>query len=186
MINGNNVGKNRKEFYEFIFELGKKYPATYIESFLNTSRGYWYIKDVSFSRIYLHDNPGALELYDFAIAPDEFEIVYNSKLPRLKEMYIEMFCKNKYQQIPILYIVFQPATYFYLTLAFLLYTIYKKEKNEIVTAIFLFTFYASCFVASCSIVRYIYPIIVCTPLMLAFVANRKKSFSNQICTLKKE
>lgn len=174
MANGSNINKDKKEFFKFIIELGRKYPITYIESFLNTTRGYWYIGDISFSRIYLYNHPGAFELYEYRIAPGKFEVIYDSKLPKLKETYIEMFCKNKYQQIPILYILFQPGIYFYITLAFFLYTIYKKEKDKIVISIFLCTFFASCYLVACSIVRYIYPIIVSTPLMIALMLDRKE------------
>lgn len=174
MVNNNNIKENKKEFLTFILELGKKYPMTYIESFLDTTRGYWYIEDTSFSQILIYDHPGALELYDFPILGGPYKVKHDSKLPGLKKFYKDMYCFNKYQEIPVLYILFQPSIFFYITLAFLLYAIYKKEKNILVIAIFLFTFYASCYLTHCSIIRYIYPIIVNTPLILAFVVKNKE------------
>lgn len=174
MANNKNINKNQKEFFDFIIELGKKYPITYLESFLNTTRGYWYIEDVSFSEILYFDHPGAFELYEFGIGKNEYKVIHDSKISKLKEVYFNMFCKNEYQKLPIIYTIFQPAIYFYITLAFLLYTIYKKEKDKMVIAIFIFTFFASCFMAFCSIIRYMYPVMVSTPIMLALVQKNKK------------
>lgn len=174
MANSKNINENKKEFLTFILELGKKYPMTYVESFLNTTRGYWYIEDVSFSRILIYNHPGAFELYDFGISKGICKVEHNSKLPKLKNLYINLYRLNRYQEIPVLYTLFQPGIFFYITLAFLLYAIYKKEKNILVIAIFLFTFYASCYLAFCSIIRYIYPIMVNTPLMLALVVKNKE------------
>lgn len=172
-VNTKNINENKSEFFKFIFELGKKYPITYLESFLDTTRGYWYIQDVSFSKILRYQHPGAFELYDYGIAKGEKKVVHDSKLPALKEFYRNMYCLNEYQNIPILYILFQPGIYFYSTLAFLLYAIYKKEKSKLVIAIFLFTFYASCYLAQCSIIRYMYPVMVSMPFILALV-NKKE------------
>lgn len=172
-VNTKNINENKSEFFKFIFELGKKYPITYLESFLDTTRGYWYIQDVSFSKILRYQHPGAFELYDYGIAKGEKRVVHDSKLPALKEFYRNMYCLNEYQNIPILYILFQPGIYFYSTLAFLLYAIYKKEKSKLVIAIFLFTFYASCYLAQCSIIRYMYPVMVSMPFILALV-NKKE------------
>lgn len=179
MANNTNINENKKEFFKFIIELGIKYPITYIESFLNTTRGYWYIEDISFSQILMYSHPGAFELYDYSIANGKYKVVHDSKIPALKNLYINMFCLNEYQKIPVLYTLFQPSIYFYFTLAFLLYAIYKKDKSTLVVAIFLFTFYASCFLALCSIIRYMYPIMVSTPLMLSLVIKNKDEVKNE-------
>lgn len=180
LTNMKNINKDKKEFFKFIIELGKKYPITYLESFLNTTRGYWYIQDNSFNNISMYEHPGAFELYDYGIAKEgKYEVKHDSKIPVLKQYYIKMYCENNYTKIPVLYVFFQPGIYFYITLAFLLYTIYKKENNKIVIAIFLFTFFASCYIAYCSIIRYMYPVMVSTPLMIALVLKSNKEEKNE-------
>ncbi len=174
MASGKNINKNKKEFFTFVLELGKKYPMTYIESFLDTARGYWYIEDVSFSNILIYNHPGAFELYDFGILGGSFKVKHESKIEPLKNLYTNLYCLNRYQEVPVLYTLFQPGIFFYLTLAFLLYAMYKKDKDNLVIAIFLFIFYASCYLAFCSIIRYMYPIMVNTPIMLALVLKNKE------------
>ena len=176
IANSKNINENKQEFFKFIIELGKKYPIIYIESFLDTTRGYWYVADISFSEIMTYKHPGAFELYDCGIVKTEkYRVKHDSKIPQLKKLYKNLYCLNKYQEIPVLYILFQPGIYFYITLAFLLYAIYKREKNILVIAIVLFTFYASCYLALCSIIRYMYPIMVNTPIMLALIVKNKKT-----------
>ena len=179
MVNSKNINENKKEFFAFIIELGKKYSMSYVESFLDTTRGYWYIEDTSFSKILSYNHSGAFELYDFGILGGPYKVKHESKMPKLKNFYINLYRLNMYQKIPILYTLLQPGIFFYITLAFLLYSIYKREKNILVISILLFTFYASCYLALCSIIRYIYPIIVNTPIMLAFVVKNKEEVKNE-------
>jgi hypothetical protein len=176
MINNKNVMSDKNEFFKFMWQLGKKYPVIFVDSFLNTTRGYWYINDNSFNKIWNEEHPetmGALELFCFKIGKENGEVVEASKLPKLKQLYQSLFCQNKYQDIPVLYILFQPATYFYITLANLLYSIYKRDKNKQVIAIIFFIYFASCFLTNCAIVRYIYVIIVNVPIM-AYLATKNE------------
>ena len=172
------INNNRKDFFKFMFELFKKYPITCIESTLDTTRGFWYLYDNSFNNIWneYSDDVGALELYCYPVDKN-FSITEDSKLPELKQFYKDMLCKNYYQNIPVINLIFQPAMYFYIVFAFLLFSIYKKNKTNICIAIVIFLFFASCYMANCSIVRYIYPVIVCTPVILALSKNNKKGES---------
>ena len=173
------VGKEKKDFFKFMLELFKKYPTTFIESYLNTTRGYWYINDNSFCNITMYKHVGAIELYGYEIGTGKYKVVLDSKFPILKSFYKYMFCNNAYRNIPVLYVFFQPGIYFYIVLAFLLYEIYKKELCKLVVAVFMFVFYASCYMANCSIVRYIYPIIVCMPFIMGLVINNEKDIINE-------
>lgn len=175
MINNNNVNGNKNEFFKFIIQLGTKYPQTFINSYLNTVRGFWYISDNSFNQI-LDDKyrniAGALELYCFGVGKDEYKVYTDSKLPELQNFYKKLFCQNEYQKIPVLYVLFQPGIYFYITIAYLLYSIYKKDKAKLIIGILLFIYFASCFLAACAIVRYVYAIIVCVPIMGCFAIGK--------------
>ena len=96
-----NILENKKEFLDFIFELAKKYPGEFIDSYLNTMRGFWYVLDNSFCLInneYGSDIFGALELYCFKVGKGQYEIVEDSKLPLIKNIYKDMFCRNMYQK----------------------------------------------------------------------------------------
>ena len=171
--------ENPKEFYKLFVSMVKKYPIICIDSFLDTIRGYWYIFDNSFNQIFHDESPetkGCLELTFYIVTDGTEENLVRdlNELPGLRKLYRNMFCQNNYTKIPVLYIVFQPAIYFYIALACLLYAIYKKDKNLVLPTIYLFLYFLTCFLGPGAILRYMYANIVATPFILAMCKNTKK------------
>lgn len=171
--------QNPQEFYKLFVSMVKKYPIICIDSFLDTIRGYWYIFDNSFNQIFHEESPetkGCLELTFYVVTDGTRENLVRdlNELPVLRKFYRSMFCQNNYTKIPVLYIVFQPAIYFYSALACLLYAIYKKDKNLVLPTIYLFLYFLTCFLGPGAIIRYIYANIVATPFILAMCKNNKK------------
>lgn len=171
--------ENPKGFYKLFVSMVKKYPIICIDSFLDTIRGYWYIFDNSFNQIFHEESPetkGCLELTFYVVTDGTRENLVRdlNELPVLRKFYRSMFCQNNYTKIPVLYIVFQPAIYFYITLACLLYAIYKKDKNLVLPTIYLFLYFLTCFLGPGAIIRYMYANIVATPFILAMCKNNKK------------
>lgn len=171
--------ENPKGFYKLFVSMVKKYPIICIDSFLDTIRGYWYIFDNSFNQIFHEESPetkGCLELTFYAVTDGTRENLVRdlNELPVLRKFYRSMFCQNNYTKIPVLYIVFQPAIYFYIALACLLYAIYKKDKNLVLPTIYLFLYFLTCFLGPGAIIRYMYANIVATPFILAMCKNNKK------------
>lgn len=181
LTNCENVDNNKFEFLKFMIELASKYPREFIDSFLNTIRGYWYICDNSFNKISNEEYPylkGNLELTFIYMSEDEFGLVENSQLPYLQHIYRAMFCHNDYEKIPVLYVIFQPAIYFYIVLAFLLYSIYNRDKTKIIISVFLFAYFATCFLGPVALIRYIYAIIVCVPFIIGMKFIDKNQCNN--------
>lgn len=171
--------ENPKGFYKLFVSMVKKYPIICIDSFLDTIRGYWYIFDNSFNQIFHEESPetkGCLELTFYVVTDGIRENLVRdlNELPVLRKFYRSMFCQNNYTKIPVLYIVFQPAIYFYIALACLLYAIYKKDKNLVIPTIYLFLYFLTCFLGPGAIIRYMYANIVATPFILAMCKNNKK------------
>lgn len=171
--------ENPKGFYKLFVSMVKKYPIICIDSFLDTIRGYWYIFDNSFNQIFHEESPetkGCLELTFYVVTDGTRENLVRdlNELSVLRKFYRSMFCQNNYTKIPVLYIVFQPAIYFYIALACLLYAIYKKDKNLVLPTIYLFLYFLTCFLGPGAIIRYMYANIVATPFILAMCKNNKK------------
>ena len=171
--------ENPQGFYKLFLSMVKKYPIICVDSFLDTIRGYWYIFDNSFNQIFHEESPetkGCLELTFYVVTDGTRENLVRdlNELPVLRKFYRSMFCQNNYTKIPVLYIVFQPAIYFYIALACLLYAIYKKDKNLVLPTIYLFLYFLTCFLGPGAIIRYIYANIVATPFILAMCKNNKK------------
>lgn len=170
------VLENRDDFYKLLISLGKKYPIIYVDSFLNTTRGYWYICDNSFNQIGHQKRPnemGCLELTfcKTIVIGEGYNLKENSLLPQLKNLYKKAFCQNEYTKIPILYVFFQPAIYFYILLAYMLYAIYKRNKVNLIIGSYLFSYFLTFFLGPTAIIRYIYAIIVCIPVIYSLVID---------------
>lgn len=175
LINKENIKSNKEEYYKTIFNLFINHPKTCIDASLDTVRGYWYVNDDSFMQLHHDKNPnlGALEMDSFK--NDEF-ITHDYNLsPNIRSIYKNLFSKNGFKNIPILYLTFQPATYFYLVIACLLSAIYYKNKKNILIIIYFLIYFATCFLGPCGIIRYVYCVIVATPILISmFIKNDKK------------
>ena len=179
MANYKNITSDKKEFYRWTISMIKKYPRTFIESSLNTIRGFWYINDNTFNRVNYDKSPnnmGALELGVFVIKPhdNQYNVQGKTMIPWLTKFDKKLFCENKYEKIPIFYMLFQPATYLYITLACILYLLYQKEREKLVVTTVAFIYYGTCFAAPCTTVRYIYPVITAMPLLIGIIFENKK------------
>ena len=180
---------NKVNYIKFVIHMITKYPSSSIKAVLNVTRGYWYLEDNSFDNIYPErEKIGALELYTVKIytheevvklskedkynsftyyknsIPDSIRIKESNLLPKLKGMYMSLFAKNEYRKIPIIGKLFTPAVYFYLVLLYFIVTIYKKKNVEI--SFLLLVYFITCLLGPCAILRYIYNIIVCAPLII--------------------
>lgn len=175
LLDYNKVSDNQKDFYNFALSLIKKYPITSIESFLATCNGYWNIFDNTFCSISNKEFPrakGYFEITFYKVLNDEY--VIPNYIPSIKEFYISMFCENNYRFIPILNVVFQPAFYFYFLVGYVIYMACTKNIKNLLPSIFLLAYFLSCFLGPCAIVRYIYGVIVCIPVLVSKIVPSSK------------
>lgn len=171
-MNYENIKKDEKGFMKFTIELALKYPEIFVDAYLDTIRGYWYISDTSFNTIYKDEEKGCLELtFSKVFENKEAAVQQNSLIPPLKAFYDDMLAKNYYTKIPVLYILFQPATYFYILLALILHSIYKRDKRNVISELYLILYFLTCFLAPCAIIRYMYGVIVSLPVIISIKIN---------------
>ena len=165
LLDCDKVSANKKDFYLFSLSLMKKYPSTSIKSFLLTCNGYWNIFFCSISNDEFPRAKGYFEITFYKIQNDEY--VIPNYLPAIKEFYISMFCENNYRFIPIINVLFQPALYLYVLIGYVTYMICTKNVKNLLPAVFLLIYFISCLFGPCAIVRYIYAIIVCIPVLIS-------------------
>ena len=79
----------------------------------------------------------------------------------------------------------QPGIYLYIIIAYLLLGIYKRKKEIIITGSFMMLYMLTCFLGPCALVRYMYVIIVSTPIMISYFFE-KNSFNKQKEEIKNE
>ena len=165
-----NVGTT-SDFVEMLFSSAKlfvKHPLVSIESILYLHEGAWYLGDVSHAEIYgkgMEEKQGYLitNLYSgYGITP-------NSKIPGLEHVLERLYSNNEYQKNPILTVIFSPAFYNWILIGCLFVFLYQKKYQELFVSTFLVCFAITVLLGPATLIRYYYPIIVSTPLIIAWV-----------------
>lgn len=163
-----SVRENTKSFWSIYFKYLFKIPNRYMEAFLKNTMGYWYLDDISSSKIYEDKAEMYWGLFQLDIQPG-LGITQNSKLPFLNKIIRMLFHDNEYQNIPIIAVVFNMGLYFWLIILTTFYSIQMKKKDVIIPEVFLFSFILTIFAGPCALFRYALPYIVCMPSFIAAV-----------------
>ncbi|MBO5472904.1 MAG: hypothetical protein J6A08_03855 [Lachnospiraceae bacterium] len=173
------------EYFRTAGKLLVKYPLVSLDSFLYLTEGGWYINDTSCAAIYgtgLETRQGYL-LTDVKdrFGTIEFGIVHQSRFPLLENILEHAFSNNEYQKIPILSVLFAPALYFWILAFCMVGLYYVRNVRYLYLTGFLGILYLTVLAGPCIIVRYMYPFIVCSPVLLAMLVK-----SVRVCYMNKE
>lgn len=171
----NITSSNIEDYVKDSIRLFYKYPLESIDAFLYLTEGNWYINDISNADIYGH---GLKERQGFLLTDvkDNYEIVHKSKLPILERFMEKAFSDNEYQNWPVLSLLFSPALYVWILVICTLIFIKQKDWRLLLATIFLWALYLTNLLGPCVLIRYSYPFVVCSPLLvcMANVSIRRK------------
>lgn len=154
-------------------QLGTRFPLTYVDAFLDNSIGYWYLADKTHSTIYgvgMESSFGYLNT-DNRPMPAGYEIIEHSYLPKLRLFMERLISDNDYQKIPVLSVIFAPAFYWWLLCLYIAFFLYRKEYEMLVPALFLAAYYLTLLLSPTVLIRYMYPFVLCVPMMLCMVSG---------------
>ncbi|MCR4961967.1 MAG: DUF6020 family protein [Lachnospiraceae bacterium] len=160
--------------------VGLKYPDQYIDSFLDTTRGFWFIDDTSYANVLgegLEGNMGIIYTYYSSESWAVEEIRHDAKLPGVYSFYEKMISRNDVLRWPVLNLLFKPAFYTLLTLFAALLFLYKKEWTKLGFTAFPVMYIGTMFFGPVVQYRYVYPWILTSFLMaaLVFVGEKEKN-----------
>lgn len=147
-----------------------KYPRVSIDAYLYLTEGLWYLGDYSNAEIYgsgLDGRQGYL-LTDYKAG---YDIAHISKLPELERFLENAFSANDYQHWSLLSLIFAPAVYVWF-FVILFVMIRGKDKMIFIFHIFLLV---TIFLGPCCVIRYVYPLVVISPLISAIYIAEKQS-----------
>ncbi|WP_132038509.1 DUF6020 family protein [Kineothrix alysoides] len=173
-MNSQNVRNNKKGFINEWITLGIEHPKEYIEAFLYNNIGFWYINDLSHTDIY-GDKEGFGYLTDARLSYDGNPIgKEHSYFPLLKQIYHNCFVENQYLNIPIIRLFFSPAFWWWLLVFIAVIIYYKGDRNYMLPIVFLIVYYVTLLFGPTCLIRYMYPIIVCIPVLLGMIRKERK------------
>ena len=161
------------EYLKTAWELFKRYPMVSIESFIYLTQGFWDVNDVSHADIY--DFYGVTSEYRFGylcttVFP-EYGIVPQSKIPALEAFLENAFTENAYQNIPLLPLIFAPASYVWFLLFGTVVILTKKNWNAMVVYSFLWGYMLTLFLGPCVLIRYVYLLVISVPVQIYVLLN---------------
>lgn len=161
-------------FISTYIKLFFKYPNEYVNAFLIQNIGFYYVLDESHAWInYREELPGygyiqTREVTDELLTRD---IEKNSLFPALYKKLQSFANENNYLNIPIVSICMAPGIYFVIVL-FILGGIFSAKKYRyLIPMSFIGGYYITLVLGPTVQLRYIYPIMITVPFMLAYFRN---------------
>lgn len=155
------------DFIKIWLQLGINNPQIYVDAFLDSSIGYWYIEDQTHSQIYgvgSENGSGYLLTYTRAMPAGigEMELSY---LPKLRACMERIISDNAYQKIPVVRAVFTPAFYWWMLCMCIAVVVYRRRYNLLLPMIFLVIYYMTLLLSPTVLIRYMYPFVVTVPAL---------------------
>ena len=162
---------NLKEYFKVWWQQFMKHPDTYIEATLANMYGYFYPNIEK--RVY-----GAIEMVPYIVSPLDLTLFDVHQPETLNKYRDNVYDYSVMQtQMPVLSLLFMPATYTWV-LMYMLYRMWhgKKKENLIFYVPVVLTLAVCCISPVNGCLRYMLPIMAVFPLLigLSFTENRAK------------
>ncbi len=159
-------------------QIGLKYPNEYIDAFLLLTSGYWFIDDVSFAEVLgygLEGRMGALYTHNSTVSDFLPEgIAHESKLPWLEYMLENIVSANCFYNWPVISSLFKPAFYCWALLLTAILCLYNQNKKKFLVTLLPILYIATMFLGPVVLVRYVWPIMLTLPVMIAVLVAEEK------------
>jgi len=160
--------ESTKQFIYIYFKYLIKYPKIYIDAFLHTNMGFWYIDDVTHAQMYGKRADGTIaDDYGYFLMDTKsgFGVEHISKFPLLDTLIKKLFHENMYQQIPIVSKLFSLGLYAWIIFGLFIYCLEKRIK-KLLPFLLVGMLYLTILFGPCALVRYAFPYITAVPIIL--------------------
>ncbi len=162
---------NLSNFLKLWIKVGMQFPEEYADSFLTNTMGFWYLGDVQYRFVY------DLAAYHTLIDGDNIQqIEKHDYFPLAGVFYNWFYTFINHRTIPIVSYLFNSALYSWVLIFTLLYSFFKKNNKYLIPFSLLFFYLLSCFFGPTVMLRYIYCLVVCIPLILTLLLDPKKLY----------
>lgn len=162
--------ENPGEFWSMYFKYALRNPVVYIEAFLENSAGIWYPDDTSHAHTMDSEDWDYVYLKLGNILPEELsEVEAACYLPALRTQLFNIAHHSTHEQTPLFSLLMRPSSYVYLLLFAIMYLCVKREYRRILCLLPICGITVSLLFSACILVRYGYPIMTATPIMLALI-----------------
>ncbi|MCQ2520407.1 MAG: DUF6020 family protein [Lachnospiraceae bacterium] len=164
-------------FKDFLYVISR-YPNEFLDSFLDTTRGFWFIDDTSFADVLGEGYEGRMGIiYTYNSSESELveEIKHETKFPLAEKFYEAVISEDVILRMPIINYLFKIAGYTIGTFLMAALYLYKKNYKGLGLITFSVMYILTMFLGPVVQYRYAYPWIITFPLfVLLFFINDKK------------
>lgn len=165
--------------------IGLHYPNDYIDAFLALTCGYWSILDESHANVWGNGSSmgtGLISTFN-ASTTDKYEKIENkSFIPWLEKMDRKLVNDNTYLSIPIVSILFKPAFYCWILFFIFVSSLFLKKKKVFIVTLWPTIYLMTMYLGPVVNYRYVYPILISLPLLLAFLFSDRVKDKASIVT----
>ena len=170
-FNNDAFEQDKKRYVALWISLGKRYPSTYIKSFLNNTYGYWtpdveywVITPSSYREVLKRAIDSGAKIYDDPAKYDMSEH-YFQRRNIIQNVAISI------RRIPGVSLLFSPGAYFWAYAILLLWAIKRNDRKYIVMSSLPLAVFISCLISPlyCEM-RYAYPAVIIMPAMACLLA----------------
>lgn len=164
--------ENQAAYWALYRSIGKKAPADYVNAFLTLNLAIWYPDEITHANVH-SNNQGYLHAsgwyYRWDKAPAHGE--KHSLLPRLETLYEKFAMDNLHQKIPVVSMLFSPGFLCQVLFVLAVFVLYRRRLTPLLVFVPLIAYWIGLLFAPCIYIRYVYPIILCLPLLTALTQN---------------
>lgn len=163
-------------FIKTWLKLGVRYPGDYMDAWLYTTEGAWYIGDTSVDRIYGEgaDTGFGYLSTDIRSMPDGFEVIPHSYLPGLKKALERLVSDNVFERVPVIRLIFSPALYVWILVTYAYVSSVRRDRTAFVVLLYPLAVYLTILMGPAVLVRYMYPymLLVILPMLPVCASER--------------
>ncbi len=165
--NEQKLESNLVNFFKLWAKIGLQFPDEYVESLITNTMGYWYPLNQG---TYVSND---LALYHTLIGVGD-EIEKRSYCDWITKIYTPNFQNKGFYSVPLLGFFFRNAFYIWTIVIYMLWCVYKKDWNALKLSFLPLLYFATCICGPWAALRYIYCLVVSTPLLLQTMIAGKK------------
>ena len=150
------------------------HPVEYLDAFLDNTRGFWYVNDLSFATTYdeVEGSPvGCMSLGHH----DSIGVEAPWLLPGLRALWRQLFTLNGYQRFPVLWTLMHPAFYTWLLAFVLVWAWYRRDREALFAGFGLACYLLSLLMGPCALIRYQYYLMLAAPVLLGYLSAGLRS-----------
>lgn len=155
---------NPKKYLSLYVNLGIKYPMTYIDSIFTNNYSFFYL----FDKLPDPNSKTFIEISCLDLSNNTYDRTNNcnKNIESVYNLYYDLLNNANYQNVPILNILMNMPLYVMTLLFVTIYLVAKKKYKLLIPILLLVCYVLTNLIAPVAIVRYMYPVFTCIPLII--------------------